>query len=302
MALLGAVWGVGEPARMAVLRAVTPSYRVETTQEWKHGSIEVYWSFWPEDMLPERIRVTMGGRTVYESVLRHPAAIPVVVQHDGYGKVDGLAIYHGDGMFWSTALFVVLDPTLEGQPRPKAEDVPFVPEAVLEGGYFTDELNADGLTIWRAVDQQYLYYWNPHAQSPAPTLRATIQDGRVVYVDDERAAGPDDATLAEAVAEATQLAGDPGAGLRVWSGPLLKVFFDLVYAGDAAKAWRFFRDAYPQVREVAVEEPPGNTTFCSPASLAEWEASILETMKGSRFIDEVLRRNGGSVEPPPRDG
>jgi hypothetical protein len=253
-------------------------------------------------MLPERVRVTMGGRTVYESVLSHPAAIPVVVKHDGDGSVDGLAIYHGDRIFWSAVLFVVLDPIFDGQVHPWTGDVSFVPAAVLGGGYFTDELDADGLTIWRAVDQEYLYYWNPRAQSPAPTLRATIQDGRVVYVEDERAAGPDDDTLAKALAEAKQLATDPGGGLRVWSGPLLEVFFDLVYAGDAAKAWRFFRDAYPQVRAVAVEEPPGNTMFCSPASLEEWEASILETMKGSRFIDEVLRRNGGSVEPPPRDG
>lgn len=290
------------------------------TSKWAFGDITIYEPFWSEDLREYRVEVRMGGRVVYQSPIDATVVQPVRVAMDGYGLVDGLALTTTQGNnIAGTTTFVFAAPVsdLEWQPgtMPTAAvlaTTPFVPFAVLHGGYFPAEQPAEGPSIWRVLEGQYQYLWNPRAWSPVPALHATLEDGRVVYLDAEaeadmaaklrpEAATDLAATEAKAIAEAKELAAEPRNGVRVWSGPLLTVFFDLAYAGFAPEAWRFFREAYPAVRAVAADEHENRGLFESPESLEEWERSILNAMGGSPLYEEVLRRNGGSVEPPPRE-
>lgn len=317
--LSGVFWGVGITARKAVLRALTPKERVFSTASWAFGEIVVYEPFWPEDLHEHSVEVTLGGRTVYRSPIAFPVGQPVRVQMDGYGVVDGVALTTTQGNnLAGTTTYVFAAPVSDLQWSPGTpptasvlSTIPFIPYTVLSGGYFPPQQPAEGPSIWRVFEGQYQYLWNPRAWSPVPSMLATLDDGRVSYLDAdaeadmlaklEPEAGNDLAAIqAVAIRKAMELARNPASGVRVWSGPLLEVFFDLAYAGHAREAWRFFREAYPAVRAVAAEESSDRGLFESPDSLEAWEKSILNAMGGSPLFDEVLRRNGGSVEPPPR--
>jgi hypothetical protein len=78
-------------------------------------------------------------------------------------------------------------------------------------------------------------------------------------------------------------------------GLVLDAFLELVYAGRARDAWPFLRARY--------EDGLGTLMTASqraevPRSLDALERALIEQMQRSSFIQEILRRNGGSIAPP----
>jgi hypothetical protein len=78
-------------------------------------------------------------------------------------------------------------------------------------------------------------------------------------------------------------------------GLVLDAFLELVYAGRARDAWPFLRARYDDGLGALMTASQRAEV---PRSLDALEQAILEQMQRSSFMEEVLRRNGGSIAPP----
>jgi len=186
--------------------------------------------------------------------------------------------------------------TEDGQPD-------FLPYAILsEGSFEKSDPGQPVPDVWVAYDINYAYWLTTGANSPSVALRGTPTPSGIVWLDPDPSDAPDQARLDGVRAKLRALAHAPGTEAPTGFasdnalGLVLDPFIELVYAGRANEAWMFLRACYADgLGELTVESPRAEV----PRSLDALEGALVEQMQRSKFIDEVLRRNRGSIAPPP---
>ncbi|MFM7261594.1 MAG: hypothetical protein ACKO3W_13425 [bacterium] len=184
----------------------------------------------------------------------------------------------------------------EGQPD-------FLPYAILsEGAFEKSDPGQSEPDVWVAYDINYAYWLTTGANSPSVALRGTPTPSGIVWLDPDPSDAPDQARLdsvrakLRALAQASATEAHNGFASDNALGLVLDPFIELVYAGRASDAWSFLRACYVDgLGTLTIESPRAEV----PRSLEALEGALVEQMQRSKFIDEVLRRNRGSIVPPP---
>lgn len=287
----GIPFGLGEGGRTRVLKAILPRYRVTDTQTIGETTIRVFAPTWDDDF-EGLVDVTVGGTVVYRSTMPYPSA--------GRARVHMLADQPGDliwirsdsggsGGYSTTYLF--LSATEAGRAA-------FLPFAVLENGMFKSSPGApvdgnEGEQVWLQPDISYRYWLTSGAASPVPTLLALPIQGGLRFLDPLPDDGPTNAELEQAKAAIARTPADQLERDTVL-GPVLRGFFDLVYAGKAQRGWKFFRECYDlRIAELV----SGRNVADLPRSREAFESVLQQAILKSPFSAEVLRRNHGSIAP-----
>lgn len=285
--VLGLGLGIGNDGRVLLLKRITPQFRVEKTLATKHATVRVLKPVW-SDEIGSRIEVEVGGKLAYQTDMWYPEAGDLSISADG-SIVDLLWIRSaagGSGGFSTTYVF-----TVDSSPGQSG----LLPLAVLQNGSF-ETPQRGGRAIWLQPDLTYRYVWTAGSSSPVPMLRSElIASGELVFFTPPPDAGPAAGEVEATRVRIAALAVDDTAREQALA-TTLRMFFELVYAGRAQEAWRFFRACHAD----AIARIEADPRFASERrSRDEWERDLLERMRSSPFWSEIERINGGSLQPPP---
>jgi len=165
----------------------------------------------------------------------------------------------------------------------------FKPLLVLDNGCFEG-------TVWKQPDFSYRYWLTSGAGSPVPYLVGELRGGRIIFNRPSATAGPDQARLDSLVEIVRQSKPTITASDDILSASL-RGFFDLVYAGQAPQAWSFLDRCHDAGLEGLLA---GGDVSDLPRSREAFRSILLMKMRESPFYPEVLRFNGGSIDPPER--
>jgi hypothetical protein len=280
IALGGIAFGLGDRGRMRVMQVLTPPYKAISTQSWGGVSVVIREARWPQ-LEPDRqelVEVLIEGERAWRVELENPTA-GTLEPPVGRGFPERLWIREqtsGSGGFSTTYVF---DVSL-GQLRPLL---------VLDNGAF------EGAT-WLQPDFSYRYWITSGADSPVPYLRGQIRTDRLVFIDPAADAAPSQTRLdglVESIRGLEPSATSSGSIL----GASLRGFLDLLYAGKAPQAWAFLDRCHDAglARLLA-----SGAVSDLPRSREAFRSALLHKVSESPYYDDVLRFNGGSIEPPER--
>lgn len=245
------------------------------------------------------VEVRQNGRIVYASTMSYPSV--------GTARIRDPHTQEQVPLFWirsdsggslglSDTYVFRATPTDDGQPD-------FLPYAILsEGAFVKSDPSQTEPDVWVAYDLNYKYWLTSGANSPSVALKGTPTPWGIVWSDPSPTDAPESARLAQIRTRVRELATaarpDGPVDFRADEalGLVLDAFIELVYAGRASEAWPFLRASYDDGLG-ALAAASGRTEV--PRTRAALERALLEAMHGSRFIDEILRRNRGSIAPPP---
>lgn len=280
-------------------RLVLPRYVVKKTH-YIHGcEVVISQPRWGEDMALPRVEVRLAHRTVFTSTLSHPSAGGARVQGPFCDNpVPLLWIRSDSGGSLGLSQTFIFQPGADDGGQPE-----FLPYAILsEGAFEKSDPGQPEPDVWVAYDIHYAYWLTTGANSPSVALRGTPTPSGVVWLDPDPSDAPDQARLDGvraklcALAQASATEAPNGFVSDNALGLVLDPFIELVYAGRASDAWSFLRACYADgLGTLTVESPRAEV----PRSLKALEGALVEQMQRSKFIDEVLRRNRGSIAPPP---
>lgn len=279
--------GVGSGNRTALLKLVTPRYRVDSTTSTGHATIRILEPFWSDDV-GSRVEVEVGGKLAYQTDMWHPEAGEVAIPAEDGDMVHALWIRSstgGSGGYSTTYVFSV-----EAGPGESG----LLPLAVLQNGAFDSPPETETV-VWLQPDLTYRYRWTTASGSPVPMLRAEFTvSGALVFLDPPAGSGPSSAEL-EAIKTSLASREIDDHARNQTLADTLGVFFDLVYAGRAAEAWQFFRACHA----TAIARIEADPRFASERMSREaWEREIHDAMRTSPFWPELERINGRALEPP----
>ena len=269
----GIAFGIGERGRMRVARVFTPTYRVTTTQSWGDVLVTISEPRWP-DLEPERqelVEVRIGGSLAWRTELESPSA--GTLEDGGFWVREQTS---GSGGYSTTFVFAT-------------GPVELRPLLVLHDGYFDDGF-FDGPT-WNQADLSFRYWVTSGADSPVPYLRGKLRDDTVVFEKPPIDVAPKQArldALVEAVRSFEPTASASGAILAA----SLRGFLELLYAGEAPRAWVFLERCHDAGLEQLLA---GGSVSDLPRSREAFEAALLEKVSKSPHYGAVLRINGGSI-------
>jgi hypothetical protein len=267
------------------LRRILPQMKVDSTQWIDTAVIQISRPRWDDDPEWRRlVEVQIGGRTAFRSLMSYPTAGSVQLRGAGGFEDDSPQSYiwiqsdsGGSGGYSTTYLFHADD---SGE---------FLPVATLENGMFAED-------HWIQADLSYRYWLTSGAASPVPRLQAIPRAGQLRFLDSDASSGPTEAELSSLLSRVRETqATATDSDLII--GPSLRGFLDLVYAGRARDAWRFL-DACFDARLAELLESGAVSDM--PRSREAFKQVLAQQLRRSPFHDELLRRNGGSIEPPDR--
>lgn len=280
-------------------RLVLPRYVVKETHTIHGCEVVISQPRWREDLALPRVEVRLAHRTVFTSTMSHPSAGGARVR-DPFcdDPVPLLWIRSDSGGSLGLSQTFIFQPGADEEGQPD-----FLPYAILsEGAFAKSDPERPEPDVWVAYDINYAYWLTTGANSPSVALRGTPTPSGIAWLDPDPSDAPDQARLDGVRVKLRTLATAPrtDAPASMVSdealGLVLDPFIELVYAGRAQEAWAFLRAAYADgLGTVTIESPRAEV----PRSLEALEGALVEQMQRSKFIDEVLRRNRGSIAPPP---
>jgi len=280
-------------------RLALPRFVVKETHTIHGCEVFISQPRWREDMALPRVEVRVAHRTVFTSTISHPSAGGARVRDPFCDDPVPLLWIRSDsgGSLGLSQTFIFQPGTgEEGQPD-------FLPYAILsEGAFAKSDPEQSEPDVWVAYDINYAYWLTTGANSPSVALRGTPTPSGIVWLDPDPSDAPDQARLdsvrakLRALAQASATEAPNGFASDNALGLVLDPFIELVYAGRASDAWSFLRACYVDgLGTLTIESPRAEV----PRSLEALEGALVEQMQRSKFIDEVLRRNRGSIAPPP---
>jgi hypothetical protein len=289
----GAFGGIG--------RLVLPRYQVKETQTILGCEVTIAYPRWSGDLASPIVEIRQLGRVVFASAMPHPSVGSARLRDpfcDEPAAVLWIRSDSGGSLGLSdTFAFRVEDATSEDAGSPN-----FLPYAVLhEGTFVKSDPEQPEPDIWVAYELAYKYWLTSGVNSPSIAMRGTPTASGIVWNSPDESDAPNIdqlraiAARVRVLATATEPEMFTGAHCDQALGLVLDAFLELVYAGRAREAWPFLRARY--------EDGLGALMTASqraevPRSLDALERALVEQMQRSTFIEEVLRRNGGSIAPP----
>lgn len=281
----GLAFGIGSQGRMRCLHAVTPQYRVTTTQTWGDMTVRLSEPRWPEidSALLDRVEVFRSEKLVWSSSIENPSAgvLGGVERSETPSAVWVREHQGGSGGYTTTFVFHTAAP---GQ---------FTPTVVLSDGHFEGD-------TWVQRDLIYRYWITSGAGSPVPELVGRWTEDHVSFSSPSdtapRRAGPDRTTLDGILRTIRSSEPNATSSEQILSGSL-RGFLDLVYAGRAEEAWRFLDECLAAGLEKLLAS---GAVSDLPRSREALRDMLQRQMGRSRFHPELLELNGGSIAPPDR--
>ena len=296
--LLGLGFGIGDTGRTLVLKQVLPEYRVEATQTVAQTTVRVLRSRWPDSVSPPIVEVLLRGHLAYRSACWYPTfgsfdldirrlggqpPIPCIWICENFGGSGGQSC--------TTVFAIELGDSADG----------LRPFAFLHNGSFERD-------VWVQYDDSYRYWLTSGAGSPMPKLRGVLESpfegndsagggtGPLRFLEPGPSDAPTPAELEAHLAVIRSSEPTATASDAILSATL-RGFLGLVYAGRSAEAWRFLDACLdaglrPLLESGAVSD--------LPRSREGFQGVLLERMRRSPFLPELLRRNGGSISPTDR--
>ncbi|MFM7052673.1 MAG: hypothetical protein ACKOYN_11175 [Planctomycetota bacterium] len=273
---------------MGFARLVLPHTKVETTQTLLDFEISILRARWKDGPPLPIVEVRQLGTVVFRAEMTFPstgtASIESSLSSDAF---DAIWIRRDSGGTDRRAETYLFRSTLVG----------LLPAAVLPTGFF--EANpASELSTWVQPDLTYRYWITSGASSPVPAIRGTVVENHGVrWFESEPERAPTPQQLETALAKVRENAANTTESYAADTalGAALAPFLDLVYAGQAPQAWRFLRDCDAAGLGEVLRR---GTLADAPRSLDALEVALREMIGRSPFIDLILRRNGGSIDPP----
>ena len=289
----GALGGLG--------RLVLPRYQVKETQTLLGCDVTISKARWADDLASPILEIRQRGRVVFASAMSHPTVGSARLQDPLCEEPVSLLWIRSDSGgslgLSETFTFRVGDATSDDTGYPD-----FLPYAVLhEGSFAKSDPEQPESDVWIAYELAYKYWLTTGVNSPTIAMRGTPTPSGIVWKSPDESEAPNADELetiagrVRALATATEPEMFTSAHCDQALGLVLDAFLELVYAGRARDAWPFLRARY--------KDGLGTLMTASqraevPRSLDAFERAILEQMQRSSFIQEILRRNGGSIAPP----
>ncbi len=273
---LGASLCIGSAYGNSIIKLVLPRYKVESTYVFASSTVTIFSPRWSDDDFEGLVEVSIGGRTVYRSRMLHPSAGEFFLTP----PTASLWIRSdtgGSGGYSTTYLF---NPDADGA---------FLPIAVLENGSFQ-------AGVWVQPDVTYRYWLTAGVASPVPVLRAHACQTGLRFLDPTAADAPSTEQLSALKSSIANTAVEDGFSRDLILAPTLRGFLDLVYAGRATDGWLFFRECYDLGLERLHKSGRAGDL---PRSRTAFESMLLAHMGTSPYFGELIRRNRGSIAPPP---
>ncbi len=280
---------IGSAYGNSIIKLVLARYKVESTHTFADATVTILSPRWLDDDFEGLVEVSIGGRTVYRSRMLHPSAgeFLLALPTDSGGRDQTTEITHassgirsdtgGSGGYSTTYLF---SPDADGA---------FLPVAVLENGSFQ-------AGVWVQPDVTYRYWLTAGVASPVPVLRALACQTGLRFLDPTAADAPSAEQLSALKSSIANTAVEDGFSRDLILAPTLRGFLDLVYAGRATDGWLFFRECY----DLGLERlHKSGWAGDLPRSRTAFESMLLAHMGTSPYFGELIRRNGGSIAPPP---
>lgn len=237
------------------------------------------------------VEINQLGTIVFRAEVINPSAGSCTIESAMSGDpVKALWIRSdsgGSNRYSETYVFL---PTLVG----------VLPAAVLTNGLFKVLTDIDGEpqpSIWVEPDLTYRYWLTSGVSSPVPVVRGVVLEAAGVrWFETDPELIPTDGQLAAALERVrTDAARTTEAHTADHAlGSALAPFLDLVYAGQAQRAWSFLRECDAAGLGDVLRR---GSLSDAPRSLEALEIALRGQLMRSPFIDLVLRRNGGSIDP-----
>lgn len=273
----GTTFGIGHRGRSRVAQVLTPAYQVTNTQTWGDVIVTISEPRWPE-LEPERqelVEVLIHGSLAWRTELENPTA----------GALSGDRFWvreqtSGSGGYSTTFVF---DTGLRE----------LRPLLVLHEGTFEDSLEGP---IWNQADLSYRYWVTSGADSPVPYLRGRLRADTVVFEKPSPDAAPKQTHL-DALAESIRRSEPTSTASGTILSASLRGFLELLYAGEAPRAWQFLERCHDAGLERLLSS---GSVSDLPRSREAFKTVLLEKVSQSPHYAEVLRINGGSIRPPER--
>jgi hypothetical protein len=280
VAVGGVAFGIGDRGRMRVGQFCTPAYRVVSTQTWGGVVVVISEPRWPE-LEPERqelVEVAIEGRLAWRIELESPTAGAIAAPpSQRYPEQVWIREQtSGSGGFATTFVF---DVSL-GDLRPLL---------TLDNGSFEGD-------IWVQPDFSYRYWITSGADSPVPYLRGQIRIDKISFDTPSPDAAPSHVRLESLIESIRRSEPSATASGSILSASL-RGFLDLVYAGKAPNAWEFLDRCFDAGLERLLSS---GSVSDLPRSREAFRAALLQKMSESPLHAEVLRLNGGSIDPAER--
>ncbi|MFM7134111.1 MAG: hypothetical protein ACKO0W_07330 [Planctomycetota bacterium] len=236
------------------------------------------------------VEIDQAGAIVFRAEVINPSAGSCTIESAMSGDpVKALWIRSdsgGSNRYSETYIFL---PTLVG----------VLPAAVLTNGLFKVLTDIDGEpqpSIWVEPDLTYRYWLTSGVSSPVPVVRGVVLEAAGVrWFETDPELIPTDGQLAAALERVrTDAARTTEAHTADHAlGAALAPFLDLVYAGQAQRAWSFLRECDAAGLGDVLRS---GSLSDAPRSLEALEIALRGQLMRSPFIDLVLRRNGGSID------
>lgn len=275
-------------AWLGFARLILPVMKVESTQTLLEFEVSILRARWDDGPLVPVIEIRQSDVVVYRAEMTYPSIGTAIIESDLSSDPSGVIWIRSDSggsdRRSDTFLFT---PTLSG----------LVPAAVLSNGFFESSPTSE-LSIWVQPDLSYRYWITSGASSPAPALRgAVVAKAGVRWFESEPERAPTAQQLDAAIAKVRENAANTTESYAADHalGAALAPFLDLVYAGQSPQAWKFLRDCDAAGLGEVLKR---GTLADAPRSLEALEVALRAQIMRSPFIDIVLRRNGGSIDPP----
>lgn len=295
----GALGGIG--------RLVLPRYKVKETHTTLGCEVTISNPRWSDDLASPIVEIRQRGRVVFASSMSHPSVGSARLRDPLCEEPVSLLWIRSDSGgslgLSETFTFRIGASTADGIANANNTGYPdFLPYAVLhEGSFAKSDPEQPEPDVWVAYELAYKYWLTSGVNSPTIAMRGTPTPSGIVWNSPDESDAPNADALEAVAGRVRQLASatEPemftGAHCDQALGLVLDAFLELVYAGRAGEAWPFLRARY--------EDGLGALMTASqraevPRSLDALERAILEQMQRSTFMEEVLRRNGGSIAPP----
>lgn len=275
-----------------------PRYKVENTQTVALCEVTISRPRWSDDLALPVVEVRQRGRVVFTSAMSHPSVGSARLQ-DPFCDEPVLLLWirsdSGGSLGLSETFAFRVGSENAGPPE-------FLPLGVLnEGAFVKSDPEQAEPDLWVAYDLAYKYWLTTGVNSPSVSMFGTPTTSGIVW----RAADPSDAPDSDALialraklralATATESEAFPGSRSDEALGLVLDAFLELAYAGRAKEAWQFLRACEADGLGALLSTSPRAEV---PRSREALEVALLEQMERSKFWNEVLRRNGGSIVPP----
>ncbi len=276
-------------------RAFLPRYRVTETHVWSETHVTISRPRWSDDIGLPLVEVRQAGRIVYASTMSYPSVGTArILDPHTKGEVPLFWIRSDSGGSLGLSETYVFYATDSDERLPE-----FLPYAVLsEGGFVKSDPSMAEPDLWVWYDLTYAYWLTSGANSPSVSLKGIPTPWGIVWNDPSPTDAPDSTQLAKIRTQVRELASaakpDGPIDFRTDKalGLVLDAFLELVYAGRASEAWPFLRASYADGLGALAA---ASEHFEVPRTREALEQALIEAMQGSRFIDEILRRNHGSI-------